>query len=314
MNTTTNVIPLPTQHNPVNLTITGPPNTIRARKSDLNHFYNWLPTHATKGKPINSALSALVCNPGAFQGYVAQYAQHLRETGNSGATISRHISTLKTLVASARKLGLANYTLEIKTPKTTPYRDTRGPGLQTITNAIKTTATTKSTKAKRDHAIIRLLFDLGLRRAEITNINVEDITNNTILITNKGHVDKTPLTLPTQTKDAINSWLQHRPGPPTGPLFITLDNNTNGARLSTTSVWRITTRLGMRPHGIRHTAITTALQATNGNIRATQLFARHSDPRTTTIYDDNHTNTQGLIAQLIANTGDQICRTSTTQP
>lgn len=313
MNTAT-IIPLPIQINPVTLTLTGQPNTIRARKTDLNHFYNWLPTHPTRARSLNSALSALVCDSTAFQGYAATYAQYLRETGHSSATINRRISTLKTLVANARKLGLAHYTLDIKTPHTTPYRDTRGPGLQTITSAIHSTATTQTTKAKRDHAIIRLLFDLGLRRAEITQLNVNDLNGNTISITSKGHVDKTPLTMPTQTQDAINTWLQHRPGPQTGPLFIALDNNTLGSRLSTTSVWRITTRLGMRPHGIRHTAITTALEATNGNIRATQLFARHSDPKTTTIYDDNRTNTPATIAQLIANTGDTPCRTSTPQP
>ena len=42
----------------------------------------------------------------------------------------------------------------------------------------------------------------------------------------------------------------------------------------------------MRPHGLRHTAVTTALDATNGDVRSVRRFSRHADIGTVLIYDD----------------------------
>ena len=40
------------------------------------------------------------------------------------------------------------------------------------------------------------------------------------------------------------------------------------------------------PHGFRHTAITTILERSGGNIPLAQDFSRHADPRTLRQYDD----------------------------
>ena len=55
-----------------------------------------------------------------------------------------------------------------------------------------------------------------------------------------------------------------------------------------------------RPHGLRHAAITAALDATNGDVRRVQRFSRHADARTLLIYDDARSDMGGEIAALIA--------------
>jgi integrase/recombinase XerC len=52
------------------------------------------------------------------------------------------------------------------------------------------------------------------------------------------------------------------------------------------------------PHGLRHTAITELLEATDSDVRMAQRFARHSNPATTMIYDDNrkHLAARGVKA------------------
>ena len=55
-----------------------------------------------------------------------------------------------------------------------------------------------------------------------------------------------------------------------------------------------------RPHGLRHSAITEALEATGGNIRAVARFSRHKNIQTLMIYDDNRQDLGGEIAKLIA--------------
>ncbi len=87
----------------------------------------------------------------------------------------------------------------------------------------------------------------------------------------------------------------------TGPLFINMDRASKRGRLTATSVWRITTKYGLgHPHGLRHTAITQALDITGGDIRAVQCFSRHKDPRTLILYDDNRTDLGGKVARRVA--------------
>jgi hypothetical protein len=58
-----------------------------------------------------------------------------------------------------------------------------------------------------------------------------------------------------------------------------------------------------RPHGQRHAAITSALDATLGNVRAVQRFSRHADVRTPQVYDDNREDLGGKVAALVAALG-----------
>ena len=54
-----------------------------------------------------------------------------------------------------------------------------------------------------------------------------------------------------------------------------------------------------RPHGLRHSAITAALEATNGNIAEVMKFSRHKDPKVLMKYDDNRKDVAGDIAGKI---------------
>jgi integrase/recombinase XerC len=59
----------------------------------------------------------------------------------------------------------------------------------------------------------------------------------------------------------------------------------------------------MSPHRIRHSAITAALEATNGNVRKVQKLSRHKKLDTLMLYDDNRANMQGEVSSLL---GDLI--------
>jgi integrase/recombinase XerC len=55
----------------------------------------------------------------------------------------------------------------------------------------------------------------------------------------------------------------------------------------------------MSPHRVRHSAITAALDATDGNIRKVQKLSRHADPRTLMIYDDNRNKDLWEMSELL---------------
>ncbi|MDP3939611.1 MAG: tyrosine-type recombinase/integrase [Deltaproteobacteria bacterium] len=152
------------------------------------------------------------------------------------------------------------------------------------------------------------LFDLGLRRSETVALDRADLDLDaaTLAVLGKGRTGKVPLTLPEPTRDALRAWLEAR-GDDRGPLFVDLARDRRGGRLSSTSVYRMVRALGtavgltVRPHGLRHTAITAALDLM-GDLRAVQRFSRHRDVRTLTRYDDNRADLGGDVARRVAAT------------
>ncbi|HVT40002.1 MAG TPA: hypothetical protein VHE78_13215 [Gemmatimonadaceae bacterium] len=56
-------------------------------------------------------------------------------------------------------------------------------------------------------------------------------------------------------------------------------------------------------HGLRHAAITHALDVCAGDVRKVQKFSRHRDLRTLTVYDDNRQDVAGEVAKLVAGEG-----------
>ncbi len=55
----------------------------------------------------------------------------------------------------------------------------------------------------------------------------------------------------------------------------------------------------MSPHRVRHSAITAALDATDGNVRKVQKLSRHRKLDTLMIYDDNRHKDQRDITDLL---------------
>jgi integrase/recombinase XerC len=56
----------------------------------------------------------------------------------------------------------------------------------------------------------------------------------------------------------------------------------------------------MSPHRIRHSSITHALDSTSGDVRMVQKLSRHKKIETVMIYDDNRTNVQGELSELLS--------------
>ena len=162
-------------------------------------------------------------------------------------------------------------------------------------------------KGKRDVAIVRLLHDLALRRGEVVSFEADDVDleTGTVSVIGKGRTEKVRYTLPDPTKEALADWMEAR-GPEAGPLFTNFNRAGRRGRLSPRAVNYIMEKLGeeievtLKPHGLRHSSITQALDATNGDVRAVQKFSRHRDLRTLTVYDDNRQDFHGQVARLVA--------------
>lgn len=238
---------------------------------------------------------------GAFRAYL------LEQQALAPATVNRRLAALRSLVRVAGMLGKVTWRLDVPAVRSESYRETSGPGRDVVWQIIADLNRKADPISRRNLALVRCLYDLGLRRGEAVALDVADLNleAGTVKVKGKGRTEKTPLTLPHSTAAALSAWLAVR-GSSSGPLFTALSYNARGQRLTGRGVACIMRRLGepqgvhLRPHGIRHTAITDALDATNGDVRAVQRFSRHKSLAILSRYDDNRQDLGGEVARMIA--------------
>jgi len=145
----------------------------------------------------------------------------------------------------------------------------------------------------RNTAIIEMLYCLGLRIGELSNINIEDIDliEQTILINGKGRKERLLYISSSEVIEKINCWLNVRSKfmPSTTSLFV----NKYGTRLSIYSIedifykYRDKSGIDIRstPHYLRHTFATNLL-SNGADLRAVQEILGHSSITTTQIYTE----------------------------
>jgi integrase/recombinase XerC len=283
--------------------------TFKAYRADLEDFSTF--TGATSPEAATGVL--LSRGQGGANEPGLAYKASLIDRGLAAATVNRRLAALRSLVKLARLLGLVSWSLDVEGARAEAYRDTRGPGRVGFLCLLDELATRLDAKARRDRAAVRLLYDLGLRRAEVVSLDLEHLNLETgkLQVLGKGRTSRVPLTLPPQTLAVLAAWLEVR-GPAPGPIFVNFDRAGKGKRLTGTSLYRIVRALGKaagvtaRPHGLRHAAITEALEVTGGNVEAAQQFARHRDPRITIRYNDNRKDLAGEVARLVAARGTRL--------
>jgi integrase/recombinase XerC len=281
--------------------------TLRTYRQGLADFATF-----TRAETAEDAVRNLLpCTAGQANALALDYRNALVNAGKAAATVNNRLAALRSVVELVRLTGLVSWTIEVQGLKAETYRDTRGVGRTGYRRLLEELDRRTDAKGRRDRAILHLLYDLALRRIEVTRLDLEDFDPQaaTLAVMGKGRTGKEPLSLPTSTIAALEAWVVLR-GSASGPLFLNLDRagqgDHNGRRLSTTSINRLVTRLGKaaemtaRPHGLRHAAITEALDLSHGNLRAVARFSRHRSVRTLMRYDDNREDLGGAIAKLVA--------------
>lgn len=145
-----------------------------------------------------------------------------------------------------------------------------------------------------DFALVCLLGLLGLRIFEATGLDISDLGeergHRVLRVVGKGHkIVLVPM--PPAVARAVDRAVAGRE---VGPILL----NRNGRRMDRHAATRRLRRLQaaagvtirrMHPHMLRHTFVTTMLDA-GVDLRDTQIAARHADPRTTMRYDRARTN------------------------
>ena len=278
--------------------------TLRSYAGDLQDFASFL--HADSTEKAASIL--LGHTQGEANGLALGYRASLLERKLSAATVNRRLAALRSLVKLGNTLGLVPWSLSIPGVRSEGYRNTLGPGLTGVKAMLEQVGQKQDDKAVRDRAIIVTVYSLGLRRSELVQLDMEDLDlqANTVLVLGKGRSEKIKLTLPPQVKETLTAWINIR-GDESGPLFTSCDRSRKGkkTRITSDGIYHLIRGLGelvgikTRPHGLRHAAITQALDS-GADVRSVQRFSRHKDLRIVLRYDDNRQDLGGTVAAGLA--------------
>jgi integrase/recombinase XerC len=239
-------------------------------------------------------------------GHVLNYRGQLLTAGLAAATVNARLAALRSFVIHAYKRKLCNFRLDdIKSVKAQSYKDTRGISIELFQQLIDEIDRSTS-MGKRDYAMLRLLWDNALRRAEVCGLDRADFHPGEarLYLKGKGRIDKEPIDLAPATVEAISDWLASMGESKSLALFV----SSRDTRLSVDRLYQIVGGLAeaagidrvVSPHKIRHSSITALLDLNGGDVRSAQAHSRHQNLATLIRYDDGRQQLQGKAAKTLA--------------
>jgi integrase/recombinase XerD len=230
---------------------------------------------------------------------IAAFLEHLeRERGNATRTRNNRLAAIHSLFAYLA-LQHPEHAASIQRVLAIPPKRTEKHLLTYLTDpevdALLAACGQATRTGRRDHTMLALTIQTGLRISELISLTCQDITLATganVHTVGKGRkARRTPLTPPTRT--LLKAWLKERAGAPEEPLFPT----STGKRLSRDAIeHRLAHHLKIAAtkcpsiaakhvtmHTLRHTAAMRLLLAGN-DITVIALWLGHEQITTTQIY------------------------------
>jgi integrase/recombinase XerC len=286
-------------------------HTLRAYRRELRGFAAFIAEHNGKDQSVD----------GIEHTDIRAYLGTLYDRGLSKASAARALAAIRSWFRWLARTGRVeqNAASLVSTPKL-PKHLPRVPSIEQMNRLIDSMADSVGKDASaswpaRDTAILELLYGCGIRNAELTGLNLDDIhwANEAILVRGKGRKERY-VPLGDAAAAAVRTYLAERSARlatggggkvfATPALFINLQlrglSKPGGeARLTTRSVGRIVKRIAVlrglsaevHPHTLRH-AFGTHLLEEGADLRAIQELLGHERLSTTQRY------TQLTTAQL----------------
>jgi integrase/recombinase XerC len=256
--------------------------------------------------------------------HIRAFLGTLYERGLSKASAARSLAAIRSWFKWLARTGHVgkNVASLVSTPRL-PKHLPRVPSIEQLNRVVDSVDDEAASWPARDRAILELLYGCGLRNAELTGLNLDDIhwANEAVLVRGKGNKQRY-VPLGDAAALALRAYLSERSNrlSATGGAFhaatpaVFLNLRLRGlvrpggeARLTTRSVARIVKRLAIQrglssdvhPHTLRH-AFGTHLLEEGADLRAIQELLGHERLSTTQrytqltnaqlqhVYDDTH--------------------------
>lgn len=277
-------------------------NTIAAYKNDLGQFTAFL-AGATPGRALN----------GTSQEAFVKYVEYLRnEQKYKDATVARKVAAVKSFYGFLAAEGMVDHdpTEQLKSPqvgKTLP----RALTVAEVDELLEQPARRNTPEARRDKAMLELLYATGLRVTELVSLDVNDIALEsdpvTVRCVGKGERERV-LPLHQRPVDELRQYIFHvRPKLVRNRREAALFVNCRGERLTRQGFWLILKNYAkdanldktITPHTLRHTYATHMLSGGmplrnvqdalgHASISTTQIYTHLTDDQKRREYDKAH--------------------------
>lgn len=262
------------------------PNTLSAYRRDLRAYCTWLAEH---GRALETVTEE----------DVVAYVHRLRSQGRAPSSVARALVAVRSLHRFLSIEGLTSHdpAAEVEVPKV-PQGLPKALSEQEVEGLIDE-VTGDDAVARRDRAMLEVLYGSGLRISELVGLSLPDLdlTEGLLRVLGKGGRERV-VPLGRMAMTALDAWLDAGGRPDLEPerwarradadaVFL----NQRGGRLSRQGAWAIVRRYGDRtglgdrltPHVLRHSCATHMLDH-GADIRTVQELLGHASISTTQIY------------------------------
>ena len=221
--------------------------------------------------------------------HIRTFAAREHRDGLGPRSVQRRLSALR---------GFFNYLIREGVIKSNPAAEIRAPkagkrlpktlDVDQVASLLSRPAS--DVLARRDHAMLELLYSSGLRLAELAGLDVTDLdlADRTVRVLGKGAKTRI-LPVGKQAIAALRAWLADRAGiaKSGSALFIGQGGERLGARAIQKRIGRWATAAGLgvplHPHLLRHSFATHLLESSR-DLRGVQELLGHADISTTQVY------------------------------
>ncbi|MBO7426484.1 MAG: tyrosine recombinase XerC [Clostridiales bacterium] len=216
-----------------------------------------------------------------------------RERKASSATRARKVATIKSFfkyLFQKKRIVKDDPSYDLETPR----RAKRLPkylNLEQSKNLLEAAETSQSEFASRDYCIVTLFLNCGMRLSELRNIDLSDISDDTLRVVGKGNKERT-IYLNDACLRALDDYYPERDKmkkKDKEALFL----SSRGTRISAPMIQNIIKRLftasgidasSYSVHKLRHTCATLMYKYGQVDIRTLQAILGHQSVATTQIY------------------------------
>jgi site-specific recombinase XerD len=274
------------------------PHTLDAYSRRLKQFFEWL--EMNNQPPLNKST-------------VKRYRATLQSSGRASATINQALAAIRKMSTEAADSGMMD---ERSAAGISRVKNVRRVGRslghwldKQKAEQLLNTPDIETLLGKRDRAILAVMVGTGLRRTEVTKLNVSHLQkrNNkwmiVDLVTKHGRVHSVPV--PGWAKQAIDQWLAAA-NIKSGAVFLPIHKSGSilGERMNPQTIYALVVKhataagLDVKPHDLRRSA---AMLALNGgaSMRQIQKMLGHASILTTERYLDPSTNLDETAGDFI---------------
>ena len=264
-----------------------PPNTIAAYHNDLNQFAGFVEEEATKRGWIPPWA-------GFDRQSMLSYLLDLRQRNYAATTVARKVAAIRSLF---------NFMVAEGVIKANPIQDVRSPkigkslpkpiSISQVRLLLEQPSKVSTPEAKRDRAMLELLYASGMRVSELVSLNLGDVDleNGYVRCLGKGSKERV-IPIYEQAALVVKEYIEG-----TRPQLVhkadekALFVNLRGDRLTRQGFWQIlkgyakaaNLEIAITPHTLRHSFATHMLNG-GADLRSVQELLGHANISTTQVY------------------------------